>query len=312
MYPGPGPAFGTRSRKHRKRTFFLGLVVIVLRIIMHSKQVTVNKLSAERMALEFTLQWQTTMRFLKHILLLAFLAGIVPAAAETDLPNLVKRIRPAIVTVVVYDIDKNVANIGTGFFIDKAGHLITNHHVLADRYSAEVRTFDGKTYAIKHVIAANQAVDLIKVSVDIPPNEIWWINVSRKLPAIAEQIVVVGSPMGLEQTVSEGIISSIRSIPMVGHFFQMSAPISQGSSGSPVVNMQGEVVGVASFQFLQGQNLNFAISGQSIIDLEASAGRLTLSEWTYQNTTDKSQLTAELCRKGYSFSINGEDQKALQ
>ena len=252
------------------------------------------------------------MRIIHYILLTIILTGAVPAAADTDLPTLVKRIRPAIVTVVVYDIDKNVSNIGTGFFIDRAGHLITNHHVLANKYSAEVRTFDGKTYPVKHVIAANQAVDLVKVSVDIPPNEVWWINVSRKLPAIAEQIVVVGSPMGLEQTVSEGIVSSIRSIPLVGHFFQMSAPISQGSSGSPVVNMQGEVVGVATFQFLQGQNLNFAISGQSIVDLDAVTSVLTLSEWTYENTDDKSQLTAELCRKGYSFSINGEDQKTLQ
>ena len=235
-----------------------------------------------------------------------------PAAADNDLPALVRSIRPAIVTVVVYDIDRNVANIGTGFFIDRSGHMITNHHVLVGKYSAEIRTFDGKTYPIDRVVSVNPSADLIKVSVDIPSNEVWWINVSPKLPAIAEQIVVVGSPMGLEQTVSEGIISSIRSIPAVGNFFQMSAPISRGSSGSPVVNMHGEVVGVATFQFLQGQNLNFAISSQSILELETRPGRQTLSEWTYESAADKSQLTAELCQKGYSFSINGEDQKALQ
>ena len=92
---------------------------------------------------------------------------------------------------------------------------MTNHHVLVGKYAAEVRTFDGKTYPIKHVIASNPAADLIKVSVDIPANEIWWIAISGKLPAIAEQIIVVGSPMGLEQTVSEGIVSSIRAIPTV-------------------------------------------------------------------------------------------------
>lgn len=252
------------------------------------------------------------MRIIHSILSLALLTGVIPAAAgSADLPALVQRIRPAIVTVVVYDIDKKIANIGTGFFINRNGHLITNHHVLIDKYSAEIRTFDGKSYPVKHVIAANRNADLIKVSVDIPPNEIWWIDVSRKLPTIAEQIVVVGSPMGLEQTVSEGIVSSIRSIPAVGHFFQISAPISQGSSGSPVVNMRGEVVGVATFQFLQGQNLNFAVSGKSILELEPTLKGLTLSEWTYQNSDDKSKLTAELCRRGYRFSINGEDRKAL-
>ena len=252
------------------------------------------------------------MRKFKCLLLTALILSATPAAADADLPTLVRRIRPAIVTVVVYDIDHQVANIGTGFFIDRSGHLITNHHVLVGKYGAEVRTFDGKTYPIKHVVAVNPAADLIKVSVDIPANEIWWITVDGKLPSIAEQIVVVGSPMGLEQTVSEGIVSSIRAIPSVGHFFQMSAPISKGSSGSPVVNMHGEVVGVATFQFLQGQNLNFAISGQSIIELKTGSERLTLSEWTYKSAADKSQLTAELCRKGYSFTINGEDQKALK
>lgn len=252
------------------------------------------------------------MRTQSCLISIALVLALTPVADGADLPALVSRIRPAIVTVVVHDIDGEIANIGTGFFINKKGHLITNHHVLVGKYSAEIRTFDGKIYPLKHVLAVNPSVDLIKVSVDIPPNEIWWIDVSGDLPSIAEQIVVVGSPMGLEQTVSEGIVSSIRSIPSVGHFFQMSAPISQGSSGSPVVNMDGEVVGVASFQFLQGQNLNFAIAGQSILELEPLRGSQTLSEWTYQSATDKSRLTAELCRRGYSFSINGENQKALQ
>ena len=252
------------------------------------------------------------MKKYKRLLLIVLLFITATAAADNDLPALVRTIRPAIVTVVVYDIDRRVANIGTGFFIDRAGHLITNHHVLVGKYNAEIRTFDGKTYPIQHIVSVNPSADLIKVSVDIPANEIWWINVSSKLPSIAEQIIVVGSPMGLEQTVSEGIVSSIRSIPAVGHFFQMSAPISQGSSGSPVVNMHGEVVGVATFQFLQGQNLNFAISSQSILELEDRPGLQTLSEWTYESAADKSQLTAELCQKGYSFSINGQDQKALQ
>jgi S1-C subfamily serine protease len=64
--------------------------------------------------------------------------------------------------------------------------------------------------------------------------------------------MVVGTPMGLEQTVSEGIVSSIREIPLVGEFFQMSASISPGSSGGPVINLKGEVIGVSTFQFVRG------------------------------------------------------------
>ena len=244
--------------------------------------------------------------------LMMALAMASPAKSATDLTKLVRKIQPAVVTVVVYDIDHNISNIGTGFFINKSGHLITNFHVLTGKYTAEVRTSDGHTYQIKSVIADNPGADLVQVQVDIPPNEIWWINISDKLPAIAEQIVVVGSPMGLEQTVSEGIISSVREIPNVGDFFQMSAPISPGSSGSPVVNMKGEVLGVATFQFIKGQNLNFAVSGKSILQMRPHASAKTISQWTYDHSNNKHGIAEELCRKGYSFSINGENQKALE
>jgi tetratricopeptide (TPR) repeat protein len=235
-----------------------------------------------------------------------------PIAAITDLTELVKIIQPAVATVVVYDVNSNVSNLGTGFFIDKTGILITNHHVLVGKFSAEVRIADGSTYPIKTVIAENQATDLVKVRVDIPSEKVHWLSVSAEPPLVAQHVVVVGSPMGLEQSVSDGIVSSVREIPGLGIFYQMSAPISPGSSGSPVVNLEGKVVGVASFQFLQGQNLNFAIAGNSILDLATDEPGQSLSEWTFKKSNQKSQLAEEMCRKGFSFSIGGQDQKALE
>ncbi len=243
------------------------------------------------------------------VLLLATTTVTVAAANLTDL---VKTIQPAVATVVAYDVNNNVANIGTGFFVNKYGHLITNHHVLIGRFSAEIRTADGGIYRIRTIVAENQDTDLIKVSVDIPQDKVRWLKLSDEVPPVAQRVVVVGSPMGLEQTVSDGIISSVREIPGLGTFFQMSAPISPGSSGSPVVNMQGKVVGVASFQFLRGQNLNFAVSSRSIKDLKIKTTAQSLSEWTFGRSKQKPRLAAELCRKGYSLSINGQEQQALQ
>jgi tetratricopeptide (TPR) repeat protein len=244
--------------------------------------------------------------------LLIWLAATGPIRAEADLTKLVDKIRPAVATIVVYNANRQVSGIGSGFFIDKSGHLITNYHVLAGSYAADVRTFDGKTYPIKLVVADDQSVDLVKVLVDIPRKRIKSIKLSKNLPAIAEQILVVGSPMGLEHTVSEGIVSSIREIPSVGKFFQMSAPISPGSSGSPVINLKGQVIGVATFQLVRGQNLNFAVAGESVLKLKATGPALAMSRWTFNNSLEQPKLAEELCRQGYSFSINGEDQKAIQ
>lgn len=252
---------------------------------------------------------------LKIIVVIALFNWLVmsdPLTAETELTKLVKEIRSAVVTVIVYDINRAVANIGSGFFVDKYGHLITNYHVLDGKYKAEVKTAEGNTYPIKLIVADNKATDLVKVLVDIPPKKFKWVKTADSLPSIAEQVLVVGSPMGLEQTVSEGIVSSIREIPSVGEFFQMSAPISPGSSGSPVINLKGQVVGIATFQMVRGQNLNFAVSVKSVKKLKPVKAGMSMPLWTYNNSLNQPGLAEELCRQGYSFSINGEDQKALE
>jgi tetratricopeptide (TPR) repeat protein len=251
---------------------------------------------------------------LKRCLILGFLVMVVYDAvwAETDLTELVKNIQPAVATVVAYDVNGNVASLGTGFFISKQGILVTNYHVLFGKFNAEIKTAGGENYPIKTIVAQNQTTDLLKVRVDIPAERIRWLEVSEEPPAIAQHVVVVGSPMGLELSVSDGIVSSVREIPGAGTFYQISAPISPGSSGSPVVDMKGKVVGVATFQFIQGQNLNFAIASQSIIELQTNQPGLSLPEWTFNQSNHKALLAEELCRKGFSFSIDGQDQKAIE
>lgn len=200
--------------------------------------------------------------------------------AGVNLTKLVQKIQPAVVTVITYDQNKNLLGQGSGFFIDKKGHLITNYHVLKGAYSAEVKTFDGKKYPIELIIADNETMDLIKLFVAIPGEAIKWVKATKDLPYVAERVLVIGSPMGLERTVSEGIVSAIREIPRVGQVLQISAPISPGSSGSPITNMKGEVIGVASFYLLKGQNLNFAVPGKYLFDLK-DVGK-TISNWTWE------------------------------
>ena len=219
------------------------------------------------------------MRLKPFLICLIILALATRAIAEVNLTDLVKNIQPSVCTILTYDKDNKLLGQGSGFFIDREGHFITNYHVLAGAYQAEVKTKDGKIYPISSVIAENKVMDLIKVSTDIPRASIHLLNVTGTLPAIAERIVVIGSPLGLAQTISEGIISGVREIPNRGKTLQISAPISSGSSGSPVVNMKGQVVGVATFYLKKGQSLNFAIPAQYLINLKSFGTSKTLPTW---------------------------------
>jgi tetratricopeptide (TPR) repeat protein len=243
---------------------------------------------------------------------LIILFGGYGPAVQADLTRLVKTIQPAVAMVITYDIDGEVGGIGSGFFVEETGLLITNYHVLKGAYSAEAKVYDGRRFPISAIIAQDRSADIIKVAVDIGDVRVPAVAVTARLPSVAERVLVVGNPLGLEQTVSEGIVSAIREMPSIGSFFQISAPISPGSSGSPVMSMAGEVLGIATFQSLVGQNLNFAISGKSILGLSPEIERIPISEWTYALSNDKASVAAELCRKGFQFSIQGETKKALQ
>lgn len=216
-----------------------------------------------------------------HLVFILIVFLLMPSfvRAEVKLVDVVERIRPAVVTILTYDRRNKRLSQGSGFFINKKGHLITCYHVMKGAHRAEVKTYLHKVYKIKSVLAEDKANDLIKVQVEIPEQDPKWVVISKRPSKVAEGVVVIGSPLGLEQTVSEGIVSAVRKSGGGGNVYQISAPISPGSSGSPVVNMNGEIMGVASFQSVQGQNLNFAIPGAYVLKLK-NAGRKNIAEWS--------------------------------
>ena len=91
-----------------------------------------------------------------HIIALAILLSTSSVLAEVDLTEIVKKIQPAVTTIITYGKDKKVLGQGTGFFVDRKGQLVTNYHVLKGAYSADVKTLDEKVYPIKSVVAVNE------------------------------------------------------------------------------------------------------------------------------------------------------------
>ena len=197
-------------------------------------------------------------------------------SGEEGLPSMIKKLEPSIVVLLAYNREGKPMGQGSGFFLTQEGDVITNYHVLKGASRAEVKTTGG-VYLVNKIVAEDEEGDLIRVSTNVPQNLVRPLPIHASFPEVGERIIVMGTPLGLEKTVSDGIVSAVREIPEFGKIIQVTAAISPGSSGSPVINMEGEVVGVVSFFLMPGQNLNFAIPGDRIAKLTRGDGK-TLSE----------------------------------
>jgi tetratricopeptide (TPR) repeat protein len=241
---------------------------------------------------------------------LASFGSVSPALAQTDLPDLIKKVEPSIVVITTFDRGGKKMGQGTGFFIDKNGDVISNRHVLEGASRSRVRLLNGEEYAVKGVVAEDPEGDLVRISVDIPGEKVIPLAISPATPRVGEKVLVIGTPMGLDQTVSDGIVSAIREIPDFGKIVQMTAPISPGSSGSPVLNMKGDVVGIATFLIVAGQNLNFAVPAERISKLSASSGR-SLAEQEERRKRVAAEEAIELYATGLRYLWAGKCDLAL-
>ncbi len=232
-----------------------------------------------------------------------------------SLPSIIKRIEPSTVIVFTYDNKGNFLRLGSGFFISQNGDIITNYHVLYGASSAEIKTSDGKTYPITYIIAGDEQNDIIRLSVDIPSEYVLPLSLSETIPEIGERIIVYGNPLELEYTVSDGIVYSVREISEYGKIIQITAPISPGSSGSPVLNMNGEVIGIATFQMIEGQNLNFAIPGERIASLDLAGDKKTSVGEELFEQEEKEKKDSDYAYEAYNqaqiFIDKKEYKKAL-
>jgi 2-alkenal reductase len=193
---------------------------------------------------------------------------------ETNLTTLYERINPGVVSIWV--ITEQGSGQGSGFVIDKEGHIITNYHIVEGVLTVEVDFPSGlKTYG--QVIAKDPDSDLGIVKVDIPPDKLQPLSLadSDKVK-VGQTVIAIGNPFGYSGTMTTGIISgigrtlaSLRSAPGGDYFsasdiIQTDAAINPGNSGGPLLNLQGEVIGVnraisTTNISLQGEPLNSGV-----------------------------------------------------
>lgn len=248
--------------------------------------------------------------FIVGFLFLFFILVDSPIMGQENLPALIKKVEPSIVVILIYNMEGKVSGQGSGFFVNQNGDVITNYHVLQGATHAVIKTNDGKEYPIEKIVAEDNEGDLIRVSVNIPKEMVRPLSIFTTLPEVGEKIIVIGTPLGLDKTVSDGIVSAVREIPGFGKIIQVTAPISPGSSGSPVINMKGEVIGIATFFVIAGQNLNFAIPGERIAKLAMRQGE-TLPEREEGRKKDWLASAEGLYTIGLRFLWAEDYEKAL-
>jgi tetratricopeptide (TPR) repeat protein len=213
--------------------------------------------------------------FPQLLLIVVALVTSQESLAQENLPELVKRVKPAIVAIVTYDANGAPLMTGSGFFL-RPGQVVTNLHVIRGARRCEVKTLDGKgrIYPVAGVLDVDEEGDLAMLSVELPPSRARSSALANQLPEEGEKIFVIGNPLKLEGSVSDGIVSAVRELPNIGKIIQITAPISHGNSGSPVFNLKGEVVGVVTIKVTNGQNINLAIGAARVRQLHAGKRRL--------------------------------------
>src|SRR5919106_192045 len=248
---------------------------------------------------------------MKSLWLLLFLFTPTPIRASQDiLPELVRRIKPSAVAIETFDSRGEKLSRGSGFFVD-VDRIVTNRHVLENAHRAEVHSSSGAIFPVKGVLAVDAEGDLALLKIEVPAAaQIKPLPLDKTSPQEGESIVVIGNPLGLEGSVTNGIVSAVRDIPTFGRIIQITAPISSGSSGSPVVNMQGQVIGIATLQITGGQSVNFAIPSERISQLQV-ATMTSLSELVAATGRNKRAKAVQFFRDGLSFLSKDDCEKAL-
>src|SRR5215213_11887231 len=146
------------------------------------------------------------------IALVLFLASAV--YAEESLPALVKRVKPAVVAIATYDANGEAVMTGSGFFL-RPGQVVTNLHVVRGAVRAEIKTLDGKgkVYPVNGTLAVDEEGDLALLNVEMPLERSRASELATELPDEGEPIFVIGNPLKLEGSVSDGIVSAVREVP---------------------------------------------------------------------------------------------------
>ena len=226
-----------------------------------------------------------TVRFVLVVVVLGLFL-MSHSVAEVSVADIVKKSSDAVVLIVISNSAGQETALGSGFIVSADGEIATNYHVIKEAHSAIVKLSNGAFFPVSGVLASDPDRDLaiIKVSgKNLPFLSLGEINQLH----VGDRVVAIGSPLGLEETVSDGIVSAVRD-DGDKKWIQTTAPVSHGNSGGPLLDMSNHVVGVITWGKENGQNLNFAAPSDELVALLVTAHQQAKPLETVASKSDSS------------------------
>ncbi len=244
-------------------------------------------------------------KYLFIVLLIIVL--ISPAISFADADRIFKENNKAVVVVLTYNEKGEPISQGSGFIVRADGAVVTNYHVISNAMDIKVKAGD-KVYEVEGLIHTDKENDIVILKAKGKKLPIVKLGDIEKAN-IGEKVYVISSPQGLENTISDGILSGIREITPERKVLQITAPISPGSSGGPVFNKNGEVIGIATFLLKEAQNLNFAMPVNLIKDKIGSKKITALKDSTIE---DYKKTAGYWFNLGFAYIESGMYKEAIE
>jgi len=206
------------------------------------------------------------------------------ASKPRELSEVIATVEPSVVRINTYG--RKGSGCGSGFLLDDRGTIITNYHVIERATRATAMFSDGEQTPISGYVYLSKEKDIAVLRAKSVKSTRKPLKLATELPQKGTTTVAFGAPLGLSFTASDGIVSAVRrheelealaeDLDLKLTWIQTTSPISPGNSGGPLVNLNGEVIGINTIVFgvgkEHGQNLNFAVSSLDLLSISKDAG----------------------------------------
>jgi hypothetical protein len=242
-------------------------------------------------------------------------ALIPPPPQELTTAQIADRATPSVVVVENFNEDGIKAGQGSGYVFSDDGVVITNYHVIRGAKSLNIRVPGREPYTVDSVLGYE--IDHDVAALQVSGGSLPALSTETvEEPKVGDRVVAIGAPLGLESTVSEGIVSALRDVGAM-HIIQTTASISPGSSGGPLLNQYGRVIGLTTSTVLNGQSLNFVVSAKHISELLSRKQPMSLEEMLSQTEVSEPLTSSTIMVPArnamqLSFAVNGQQGAVLE